>query len=223
MKWRADPHTDTIHRRPIAAARDWQPHEPAGRDACATYNARILRAGQGGILPPVTGALFECLSPYLLNQLSIVSADCGVQDSRMSDRIYPRSPRETMCGWLHLPRYIDKIRLHLAGRLHADYEANLGKGFDERWLNAAGVTHDQMVEVVRNSITDGEVCDWVRTSVKRNETEKAAHAKGMLDYPRRDDAAMQERLKLRKEQSGLSHREEIRSFMDYIDADEKRI
>src|SRR5262245_45913250 len=50
----------------------------------------------------------------------------------MSDIIYPRSPRETLCGWIHLPRYIDKIRLHLAGKLHADYRENLGKGFDER-------------------------------------------------------------------------------------------
>ncbi|MBN2507803.1 MAG: DUF5069 domain-containing protein [Verrucomicrobia bacterium] len=33
----------------------------------------------------------------------------------MSDPIYPRSPCETMCGWMHLPRSIDKIRLHLAG------------------------------------------------------------------------------------------------------------
>ena len=49
----------------------------------------------------------------------------------MSDIIYPRSPRETMCGWPHLPRYIDKIRLHLAGKLHADYQPNFGKGFDE--------------------------------------------------------------------------------------------
>lgn len=52
--------------------------------------------------------------------------------------IYPRSPRETMAGWIHLPRYIDKIRLHLAGKLHLDYQPNFGKGFDGMWLNAAG-------------------------------------------------------------------------------------
>ena len=34
----------------------------------------------------------------------------------MSEIIYPRSPRETMDGWHYLPRYIDKIRLHLAGK-----------------------------------------------------------------------------------------------------------
>ena len=58
----------------------------------------------------------------------------------MEKIIYPRSPRETMCGWTHLPRYIDKIRLHLAGRLHADYQPNFGKGFDGAWLKAAGLT-----------------------------------------------------------------------------------
>jgi len=72
----------------------------------------------------------------------------------MSDIIYPRSPRETMCGWMHLPRFIDKIRLHLAGRLPPDYQANFGKGFDGLWLEKAGVRFDQFVEVVRKSITD---------------------------------------------------------------------
>ncbi len=141
----------------------------------------------------------------------------------MSDLIYPRSPRETMCGWMHLPRYIDKIRLHLAGKLHPDYQANLGKGFDGRWLAAAGLTHEQMLEVVRRSITDGEVCDWVRQNVKKTDAEKAAHREGMLNYPRPDDQPMQDRLKMRKEQSGLAHRDDIRSFVDYIDADEKRL
>ena len=37
----------------------------------------------------------------------------------MSKLIYPRSPRETMDGWIHLPRYMDKIRLHLAAATQA--------------------------------------------------------------------------------------------------------
>jgi len=46
------------------------------------------------------------------------------------DIIFPRSPRETMCGWMHLPRFIDKLRLHFAGKLSQDYVDNLCKGFD---------------------------------------------------------------------------------------------
>jgi hypothetical protein len=141
----------------------------------------------------------------------------------MSDLIYPRSPRETMCGWTHLPRYIDKLRLHQAGKLHPDYHANLGKGFDGMWLSAAGVTHEQMVEVVRNSVTDGEVCDWVRQHVKRTDAEKAAHREAMLDRPPADDSAGQDRLRQRKEAAGLAGRDDIRTFVDFIDADEKRM
>ncbi len=141
----------------------------------------------------------------------------------MNDQIiYPRSPRETMCGWMHLPRYVDKIRLHLAGKLHADYQPNFGKGFDGRWLQAAGISHEQMIDAVKNSITDGEVCDWVAKNVKKSEAEKRAHAESMRNYPKVDDAAMQERLKQRKEAAGLAHRDDLKTFVDFIDADEKR-
>ncbi len=141
----------------------------------------------------------------------------------MSEIIYPRSPRETMDGWSYLPRYIDKIRLNLAGKLHADYTENLGKGFDGMWLKAAGVTHEQFVAVVKNSVTDGEVCDWVRKHVKRTAAEKAAHWQDVLSRPLANNEAACARFKLRKEQSGISHRDEIKNFVDYIDADEKRI
>jgi hypothetical protein len=141
----------------------------------------------------------------------------------MSEIIYPRSPRETMDGWSYLPRYIDKIRLHLAGKLHSDYTENLGKAFDGFWLKAAGVRHDQFVAVVKNSITDGEVCDWVRKNVKRTTAEKAAHWQDVLSRPLANDEAAKARFKMRKEQSGLSHRDDIKNFVDYIDADEKRL
>ena len=141
----------------------------------------------------------------------------------MSSIIYPRSPRETMDGWSYLPRYIDKIRLHLAGKLPADYQENLGKGFDGMWLKYAGVKHEQMIDVVKKSITDGEVCDWVRVNVKKSPAEKAAHAKDMLSRPPASDAEAVARLKMRKEQSGIAHRDDIKTFVDYIDADEKRI
>ncbi|MEY2410967.1 MAG: hypothetical protein QOF48_3637, partial [Verrucomicrobiota bacterium] len=62
-----------------------------------------------------------------------------------------------MCGWMHLPRYIDKIRLHLAGKLHPDYQPNFGKGFDAAWLRAAGLTHEPFVGIVKDTVTDGEV------------------------------------------------------------------
>jgi hypothetical protein len=153
---------------------------------------------------------------------SVDSRRESLNDARMSDVIYPRSSREVMDGWMHLPRYLDKIRLHLAGKLHSDYQANLGKGFDAMWLKAAGVTHEQMVEVVKKSFIDGQVFDWVRANVKKSAAEKRAHAEGMLNRPPADNAAAQERFKQRKQEFNLGHRDDVRTFVDLNDADEKR-
>jgi len=140
----------------------------------------------------------------------------------MSDIIYPRSPHELMDGWVHLPRFVDKIRLHLAGKLHSDYQNNFTKGFDGEWLKAAGVSTPQFIEVVKQSTTDGQVCDWVRQHVKRSEAEKAAFNAFVLNRGRdAEDAAA--RLKMRKAEAGLAHRDDIQTFVDFIDADEKRI
>ena len=161
-------------------------------------------------------------SGFLARQPAIDTAMIGADDRAMSDIIYPRSPRETMCGWMHLPRFIDKVRLHLAGKLHPDYQPNFCKGFDGLWLERAGVSADQFIEVVKRSITDGEVCDWVHKNVKKTEADKAAHRERMLAYPKKGDAEMEARLKLRKEQAGLTHRDDIQTFVDFIDVDEKR-
>jgi hypothetical protein len=141
----------------------------------------------------------------------------------MSDIIYPRSPREVMDGWHYLPRYIDKIRLHLAGKLHDDYQENLGKGFDGKWLAAAGLTHEQFLTVVKHTITDGEVYDWVRQNVKRSPAEKDAQWADVLSRPLVNDPAAIARLQKRKQESHLEHRDDLKTFVDYIDADEKRL
>ncbi len=136
--------------------------------------------------------------------------------------IYPRSPREEMCGWMYLPRFIDKIRLNLAEKLHPDYQENFTKGFDRRWLDAAGIDADAFISVVKNSVTDGEVCDWIRKHVKKTDTEKKAFRDFMLIQPKPDDSAGLSRLKDRKEKAGMAHRDDIKTAIDFIDADEKR-
>jgi len=143
----------------------------------------------------------------------------------MEKIIHPRSPRETMAGWVYLPRFIDKIRLHLAGKLDREYQDNFAaKGFDLAWLKASGVNAEQFIEVVKNSITDGEVCDWVQKNVKKTDAEKIAHRDNALKLGSREgDPAVHQRLQQRKAESGFSHRDDIQNFFDYIDADEKRI
>lgn len=140
----------------------------------------------------------------------------------MEQIIYPRSPRETMAGWVYLPRFVDKIRLHLADKLAKDYQDNFTKGFDGSWLKASGVTAEQMIDVVKNSITDGQVADWVSKNVKATPAQKTEFNNFILNRGR-DGDDVRERLKMRKKEAGLEHRNEIDTFVDFIDADEKRI
>lgn len=140
----------------------------------------------------------------------------------MEKIIYPRSPRETMSGWVYLPRFVDKIRLHLAGKLHADYQENFTKGFDGSWLKASGVDPQTFIGVVKNSVIDGEVADWVAKNVKKTDAEKAAFRDFIFNRGR-DEEAVKLRLIMRKKEAGLESRDDIQTFVDFIDADEKRI
>ena len=140
----------------------------------------------------------------------------------MTNTIYPRSPRETMAGWVHLPRFIDKIRLQLAGKLPPEYQENFTKGFDGAWLKAVGVSAEEFIGVVKNSVTDGEVYDWVRKNIRKSDADKTAFNQFVLNRGTEGDD-VKARLKQRKQAAGLAHRDDIQTFVDFIDADEKRI
>jgi hypothetical protein len=139
----------------------------------------------------------------------------------MSEIIYPRSPRETMCGWVYLPRFVDKIRLHLAGKLHKDYQDNFTKGFDGAWLKTAGVKAEEFIEVVKKSVTDGAVAYWVAKNVRKSDSEKADFRDFIMKRGT-EPGEIADRLKTRKKEAGLENRDDIKCFVDFIDADEKR-
>ena len=145
----------------------------------------------------------------------------------MSDTIFPRSPRETMAGWIYLPRLIDKIRLNLAGKLHEDYKPNfLHRGFDVKWFETTGVDPDEFTALVAASDTDGQVADWVCHNV--NDRLDPAAQSGFNDtvgnYGSDEaDTDLRARLAQRKEDTGMGDRNDIQCFVDFIDADEGRL
>ena len=59
--------------------------------------------------------------------------------------------------------------------------------------------------------------------MKKSPAEKAAHWQDVLSRPKASDETAGARLKMRKEQAGIAHRDDIKTFVDMIDADEKRI
>jgi gluconokinase len=55
---------------------------------------------------------------------------------------------------------LDKIRLHAAGRLPADYHANLGIGFDGRCCSFLGVGYAALKARTLAGGTDEEILAW---------------------------------------------------------------
>lgn len=141
----------------------------------------------------------------------------------MPTAAYLRSPYEQMLGWMHLPRYIDKVRLFLAGKLDPDYEPSLGKNTDALWLTAAGLTHEQMLDVIKESITDGQVCEWIRLNVHKTDADKHAFNHLLVNRPDPHDPAQVERFAERKAFYGVTDRDDITRFLDLIEADEGRL
>ena len=132
-----------------------------------------------------------------------------------------RSPHVKTGGLVYFARLLDKIRLHAAGKLPGDYHANLGGGFDGACCRFLWVDYPSLVERVKAGGTDDELLAWVfQQGRKPSEEEALVWNEFMRKRGWNDEAS--ERLRQRKAESGLSDREDIQTFFDYIDADEER-
>jgi gluconokinase len=117
---------------------------------------------------------------------------------------------------------LDKIRLHAAGRLPADYHANLGRGFDARTCAFLGVDYAALQAQTLASAPDDDasVLAWAHSrGGERTDAACDQWNRFMLKIGWRDDrsAALRERIA----ESGLGGRP-VETFFDYIDFDEGR-
>ena len=134
---------------------------------------------------------------------------------------YPCSPRNETDGLIYFPRLCDKIRLQQAGELAEDYHANTGRGMDLWTCQFLGVDYEALAQLVKEGATDEEALAWARANGS-SQPDYVAHwwRSYMENRGFRDD--LSERLVSRKQESGMSDRSDIQSFMDYLDADEGR-
>lgn len=133
----------------------------------------------------------------------------------------PYSPKQEINGIPYFPRLCDKIRLMEAGQLEEEYHANLGGGMDLWTCQFLGVDYHDLAEVIRGGASDEEALRWaIEHGTSRTEEEAAWWCSYMRTRGFRDD--LSQRLKERKQESGMADRDEIQTFMDYIDADEGR-
>jgi len=83
-------------------------------------------------------------------------------------------------GLVYFGRMADKIRLHDAGRLPADYHAPLGQGFDGRTLRFLGIEYAALQAEVRAGKGDEELFSWACAAGRRPSTEELRIYNGFL-------------------------------------------
>ena len=132
-----------------------------------------------------------------------------------------RSPYAKVGGIRYFGRMIDKIRLHAAHQLPADYLANLGTGFDGRVLTFLWIEYPAVIERVKQGGGDADILDWAFAQGRRPNAEEIEVWNEFMRKRGWNDESSS-RLAMRKSESGLEARSEIQTFFDYIDADEGR-
>src|SRR5205085_7095695 len=74
-------------------------------------------------------------------------------------KLRPRSPYEKLGGYVHLPRLIDKARLHRQGLLNGyNYKT---VGFDKHLLAFLELDGDAFEEAANRLNSDDEILNWV--------------------------------------------------------------
>jgi len=127
-------------------------------------------------------------------------------------------------GLMYFPRMLDKIRMHLNGELHEDYQENFGtpQTGDSAMCNFLRIHHRDLIERVKQGGTDEEILEWCYEKGRRlNEGDVFVWNGFISKLGWRDRVAP--RLKARKQEMGITDRKDIECIPDLIDFDEERI
>ena len=135
-----------------------------------------------------------------------------------------RSPADQVGSIVYFGRMLDKIRLHLAGKLPAEHVSNLGKGFDERCARLLRISYPELTDhlAAHRDASDDQLLEWSFTTGRRPEDDEIEIWNGFM-LKRAWNDAMSARLEQVKGESGLGHRADIQTFFQLIDADEGRL
>ena len=145
-------------------------------------------------------------------------SDLGPTGAILYDLPSPYLPHS--CGLLHLPRFIAKIRKHLAGELPESYQRNFTRGFDGFLCLHLNIDPKDVIEVVRACIDDDQLNEKLKTMFPQDLRVHVWNRKlgqmGMSPMGR-------EKLAEVRELMGLAEREDLVSFADMIEVDEGRL
>jgi len=133
-----------------------------------------------------------------------------------------RSPSSKVGGIVYFGRMLDKIRQHHKGELSADYQANLGRGFDASCATFLRVDYNRLVDRVKEGGDDDEILQWC-WGTGRRPSEDEIYVWNEFMRKRGWNDELSEILKRRKKEAGMAGRSEIQTMFTFIDADEGRL
>lgn len=133
---------------------------------------------------------------------------------------YPRSPYDKEGGLYFFPRMLDKIRLNHQGQLHEENIPNLGKRLDAFVCEFLGVDYMDVVKQVIEGASDPEVFEWCcANGIHRSEFDIFLCNKYLVKLGwNDDDTGVTQRLAEYKAEANLSHRDDILTMFDFIEA-----
>jgi Domain of unknown function (DUF5069) len=136
-------------------------------------------------------------------------------------RLHPRSPYQQLGGYVHLPRLIDKARLHRKGLLNGyNYKT---VGFDKHLLAFLKLDPDAFEEVANRHEDDDAILIWVQTNGAKHSSDSIAQWNQAMISRHPDTAAKKARFLHFLKEAGGGERKDIKTYFDLIEFDEGRL
>lgn len=154
----------------------------------------------------------------IITYLIMSDENLGPTGAILKDLPSPYLPHRS--GLLHLPRFIAKIKKHLAGELPKSYQRNFTKGFDGFLCLHLGIDPKDVVKLVEESSSDEEV-DAGLEKMFPEDLKVAVWNRKLVQMGMSEMG--QAKLKEVKETMGISDRTDLLSFADMIEVDEGRL
>ncbi len=139
----------------------------------------------------------------------------------MKRKLHLRSPYDKLGGYVHLPRLIDKAKLHREGLLNGyNYKT---VGFDKHLLAFLKLDPDAFEEASHRLETDSNILHWVTEHAVPHPDEAIEEWNQAMISRHPDTAAKKARFLHFLKEAGGEDRKDIRTYFDLIEFDEGRV
>jgi len=138
----------------------------------------------------------------------------------MRKKLLPRSPYDRLGGYVHLPRLIDKARLHRKGLLNGyNYKT---VGFDKHLLAFLKLNPDAFEEAANRLETDEAVLEWIAANGTGHSEDEVEQWNQAMISRHPDSAVKKARFLHFLKEAGGDGRGDIATYFDLIEFDEGR-